>query len=176
MRPATFSRAAAARAVGLSPAAVHYRLSRGATLEDALDGRHRRGRPDACPWTARDDAFIAEHPEGAGRVEVAEHLGVTREAIRQIEVSALAKLREGAHGLDYDATWIGIGERVDVAGAEHEPAERVSGHGRAAYVVSDEALRPCEAAQRAELALMWLERVLRRISTARALQDPTREE
>lgn len=45
---------------------------------------------------ARDPAaqrFVEEHPAGAGLEEIGDALGVTKEAIRNIEVRALTKLR-----------------------------------------------------------------------------------
>lgn len=56
-----------------------------------------------CPRCEGDDpdgvtyedmiAFIDKHPDGATLEEVGEVLGITRERVRQIEFSALRKLR-----------------------------------------------------------------------------------
>lgn len=77
-------------------------------------GASKKGRCEGCrgvhmpkrPWTvhpslpfaadAAAQAFVAEHPLGATLEEVAEAMGVTREAVRQLEEAAFAELRRAA--------------------------------------------------------------------------------
>jgi hypothetical protein len=47
---------------------------------------------------------VRKHPCGMTLEEIGAHMGITRERVRQIENSALAKLKENTGG---DVSWIG---------------------------------------------------------------------
>ncbi len=74
------------------------------TGESPANYIERRFCSRACCWhehgKAADNDFIQEHPDGATLEEIADHLGLTKERVRQIEETALLKLSAGLHKID----------------------------------------------------------------------------
>lgn len=83
-----------ADAVDVARTTVIQRLRRGLPIIDALDRRrYQRSWDNGLPFE-RDlaaRAFVEAHPGGAGLREVGDHLGITKEAVRLIEMQALAE-------------------------------------------------------------------------------------
>jgi hypothetical protein len=119
----------------------------------------RRGRapahiPDAwadLEWDehAAAKAAVKAHPYGMTLEEIGAEMGITRERVRQIETSALGKLREDTGG---DVSWIG---RLTLATPDckrcGEPFVRCAG--REIFCKTCEATRRRKRPQPAALAL-----------------------
>lgn len=105
---------------------------------EAQPGEPRAWTWDVLPW--EDDlwaqAFVDAHPEGATLAEVAEALGLVRERVRQIEETALRKIRraEGADDEPEDSRAAQVGADVRADGRSHRGVPgrpgRPLGHGR----------------------------------------------
>ena len=90
-----------AHALEVKQTIVADRLRRGWTALDALDGEPR--------WEhdPRAQRFVAEHPSGARLETIGEHFGLTRERIRQIQATALGKVRATLKREQFDAAaWL----------------------------------------------------------------------
>jgi hypothetical protein len=111
--------------VSLHRDTVRRRLRLGWTVEEARSTPPRTVGKVNWTWTPDDARYVAEHGP-ATRAELSERLGITQEAIRQIEARALESVRRVAHWFDLGPEWFDhLHHRTydtDAAEVEHWPS------------------------------------------------------
>lgn len=136
---------------------VRRRLRLGWTVEEARSTPPRTVGKVNWTWTDEDARYVAEHGP-ATRAELSERLGITQEAIRQIEARALESVRRVAHWFDLGPDWFDhLHHRThDTDGADAEFWPAVTAR-------DEEAPQPSEAFDRFEALLCEVETRARRL-------------